>query len=90
MSDLTLATRELFIRPLVNQVHMRTPVVEELQRRNQVTYRGGLYIERLVTKAKMDGIVQEYAGSTEALTDQNALQTSLYLEVGTDASSVRS
>ena len=39
-ADLTKATRELFVRSLVDEVYMATPVVEELQRRRQVTYSG--------------------------------------------------
>ncbi|KPL25601.1 MAG: hypothetical protein AMJ75_00385 [Phycisphaerae bacterium SM1_79] len=69
MSDLTLATRELFVRALINEVHMKTPVVEELQRRNQVMYRGGKYLEQLVVKGTMEGLVQEYTVN-QALTDE--------------------
>ncbi|MHC4603987.1 MAG: phage major capsid protein [Planctomycetota bacterium] len=69
MSDLTQATRELFMRSLVDEVHMKTPVVEELRRRNKVTYKGGKYIERLVSYDNIDDLAQEY-GPNDALTNQ--------------------
>ena len=69
MADLTKATRELFIRSLVDEVYMATPVVEELQRRNQITYSGGKYIERLVDTDEIDDLMQEYTAGT-ALTDE--------------------
>ena len=69
MSDLSNATRELFIRTRVNEVYMKTPIVEDLQRRRQITYRGGKYIERLGVKATMEDLMQEY-GTNDALTDQ--------------------
>lgn len=59
-SDLTKATRELFIRSLVDEVYMATPVVEELQRRRQVSYKGGTYIERLTDNGTTEDLVQEY------------------------------
>lgn len=65
---MTKATRELFDRSLVNEVHMRTPFIEELKRRNQVTYKGGKYIEKLVDRAEIDSLWQEYTAN-EALTD---------------------
>lgn len=67
-TDLTKATRELFVRSLVDEIHMKTPVVEELQRRKQVNYSGGKYIERLVDTAEMDDLMQEYT-TNEALED---------------------
>ena len=67
--DLTKATRELFIRSLVDEVYMATPVVEELQRRNQITYTGGRFIERLVDTDEIDDLMQEYTPNT-ALTDE--------------------
>jgi hypothetical protein len=69
MSDLTLATRELFHRSLVDTVKMRTPVVEELERRNQITHSGGKYIERLVSYDNIDDLMQVY-DPNDALTDQ--------------------
>ncbi|MHC4061881.1 MAG: phage major capsid protein [Planctomycetota bacterium] len=69
MSDLTNATRELFVRSLVDEVYMRTPVVEMLQKKNKITYSGGKYIERLVTYDNMDDLWQEYTAN-QALTDQ--------------------
>lgn len=68
-ADLTKATRELFVRSKVDEIHMRTPVVEEMQRRNKVTYKGGRYIERLVTKANIDDLVQMYE-TNDTLIDQ--------------------
>ena len=69
MSDLDKATRELFIRSLVDEVFMATPVIETLKRRNQVSYSGGKYIERLVDTADIDDLVQEYTANT-ALRDE--------------------
>ena len=48
---------------------MATPVVEELQKRNQVSYTGGKYIERLVDTDEIDDLMQEYTANT-ALTDE--------------------
>ena len=69
LNDLSNATRELFIRSLVDEVYMATPVVEELQRRNQITYTGGKHIERLVDTAEIDDLMQEYSANS-ALTDE--------------------
>jgi len=68
-SDLTKATRELFVRSLKDEVAMATPVWEELQRRNQVTYSGGTSIKRLVDTDTMEDLVQEYSAN-DALTDE--------------------
>jgi len=68
-TDLEKATRELFVRSLVDQVHMRTPFIEELQRRHQVTHTGGKYIERLIDTADIDDIIQTY-DTNDALTDE--------------------
>jgi hypothetical protein len=68
-TDLTKATRELFLRTVEDQVLYSLPVVEELQRRNQVTYSGGLYVERLVDTDTLTSLVQEYTAN-EALTDE--------------------
>ncbi len=64
-ADLTKATRELFDRTLVDQVHMRTPVVEALQRNGQVksTFKGGKYIEKLIDTDTIDSEVQEYTAN---------------------------
>ena len=48
---------------------MHTPVVEELQRRRQITYKGGKYIERLTQMANIDDLMQEYTANS-ALTDE--------------------
>jgi len=69
MSDLTEATRELFVRTLKNQVFYKMPFYEELARRNKITFRGGKYIERLVVKDEMDDLAQAYTVN-EALTDE--------------------
>jgi len=68
--DVTLATRELFSRTLVDQVMWRTPVVEALQRNGQVksTFKGGKYIEKLIDTDTIESLVQEYTTNT-ALTD---------------------
>jgi len=69
LNDLSNATRELFIRSLVDEVYMATPVVEELQRRSQVSYTGGKYIERLVDTDEIDDLMQEYTAN-QSLTDE--------------------
>ena len=69
MSDLTNATRELFVRSLKNEVFMRTPFYDDLVARNKVTFRGGKYIERLVDIDEMDDLAQAYT-TNEALTDE--------------------
>lgn len=68
-TDLDKATRELFVKGLVDQVHMRTPVIEELQRREQVNHTGGKYIERLIDTADIDDLVQTYE-TNDSLTDE--------------------
>jgi len=68
-ADLTKATREMFIRSLVDEVYMATPVVEELQRRTQITYKGGTSIKRLVTMDTIEDLAQEYTANS-ALTDE--------------------
>ncbi len=68
-ADLTKATRELFDRTLVNQVMYRTPIIERLQRNNQITFDGGLDLRKLVDTETIEDIVQEYTVN-EALTDQ--------------------
>ena len=69
-ADLTKATRELFDRTLVDQVHMRTVFVEALQRNGQVTstFKGGKYIEKLIDTDTIESLVQAYTANT-ALTD---------------------
>jgi hypothetical protein len=68
-ADLTKATRELFVRTRDNQVYYRTPLVEELRRRNQITYKGGKYIEKLADTATTEDHWQEYSAN-DPLTDQ--------------------
>lgn len=68
-TDLEKSTRELFVKSLVNQVHMRTPFLEELQRRNQITHKAGKYIERLVDTQDVDDLVQTYVVN-DSLTDE--------------------
>lgn len=67
-NDLEKATRELFVRSYVDQIHMRTPFLEELQRRHQVTHKAGKYIERLVDTEDTDDLVQTYTVN-DSLTD---------------------
>jgi len=69
MADLAEATRELFDRSLKAEVFMRTPFLEELQRRRQITYKGGTSIKRLVDTGEMDDLGQAYKAN-EPLTDQ--------------------
>ncbi len=68
LDDLSNATRELFQRSMTDEVYMRTPFIEELQRRRQITVGGGKYVERLVDTAEIDSLVQEYT-TNQALTD---------------------
>lgn len=60
MSDLSNTTRELFVRSLVDQVFYKMPFLEELQRRRQITFTGGKYIERLVDTDEIDDQGQDY------------------------------
>jgi len=69
MADLAKATRELFDRSLVDEVYMATPVVEELQKRRQITHSGGKYVERLVTTGGMEDLMQMYTAN-QGLTDE--------------------
>ncbi len=68
-TDLDKATRELFVKGLVDQSIMRTPVIEELQRREQVTHSAGKYVERLIDTEDIDDLVQTYEVN-DALTDE--------------------
>jgi hypothetical protein len=68
LDDVGLATRELFVRSVKDQVYMRTPIIEELQRRSQITYSGGKYIERLVDVNEVNSLAQAYTAN-EALSD---------------------
>lgn len=68
-TDLDKATRELFVNGLVDQVHMRTPIIEELQRRRQVTHTAGKYVERLIDTDDIDDLVQTYE-TNDPLTDE--------------------
>ena len=68
MSDLTNATRELFVRSLKKEVFMKMPFYDELERRNQIKFSGGKYIERLVDFDEMDDLAQAYV-TNETLTD---------------------
>ncbi len=69
-ADVSLATRELFVRTLQTEVVMKTPFIEELQRRRQVKYKGGKYIEKLVdTDDDQSDMMQGYTANT-ALTDE--------------------
>jgi len=67
-NDLSLATRELFLRTVKAQTFMRMPVLEELLKRDKITYRGGKYIEALIDIAEMTELGQAYTVN-EALTD---------------------
>ena len=67
-ADTEKATRELFVRSYVDQIHMRVPFFEELQRRHQVTHKAGKYIERLIDTDDTDDLVQFYTVN-DSLTD---------------------
>ena len=69
MSDLTEATRELFIRSLKKEVFLRMPFYEELEKRNLITFKGGKYIEQLADMDEMDDLAQAYT-TNETLTDE--------------------
>jgi len=71
MSDLDLATRELFVRGEVDEVYYKTPFIDELERRKQITYKAGKYIERLLDTATTESQWQEYS-TNEALRDEKA------------------
>jgi len=67
--DVTLATRELFDRTLVDQVRMRVPLIEALERNGQVkkTFKGGKYIEKLIDTDTLESQVQEYTANSALL-----------------------
>lgn len=67
-NDLAQATRELFVRTYVDQIHMRLPFFEELQRRHQITHKAGKFIERLIDTEDVDDLVQFYTVN-DSLTD---------------------
>lgn len=69
MSDLTNATRELFVRTVDEHIWYPLPFYEELKRRNQITFAGGKYIEKLGVVDEMDDLAQSYT-MNEALTDE--------------------
>ncbi len=69
MSDLTEATRELFVRSLKKEVFLRMPFYEELEKRSLITFRGGKFIERLTDMDEMDDLAQAYT-TNETLTDE--------------------
>ena len=69
MSDLTEATRELFVRSLKKEVFLRMPFYEELERRGLITFKGGRFIERLTDFDEMDDLAQAYT-TNETLTDE--------------------
>lgn len=68
-NDLTLATRSLFDRTMVDQVFLRMPFLEELQRRSQITFKGGKFVEKLIDTDEIDDLVQMYS-TNEALRDE--------------------
>lgn len=70
MSDLTEATRELFVRSLKKEVFLRIPFYEELSKRSLIKFRGGKYIERLTDMDEMDDLAQAYT-TNETLTDES-------------------
>lgn len=63
-ADLSKATRELFIRSLIDQVFMATPIVEKLWTGKRVNFKGGTQIERLMDKDTIDSEVQTYSANT--------------------------
>jgi hypothetical protein len=67
-TDLSAATRELHVRSVVDQVYCRVAFLEELERRGQITYKGGKYIDRLVDTDEIDDQGQDYT-ENEPLTD---------------------
>lgn len=69
MSDLTEATRELFVRSLKKEVFLRIPFYEELEKRSLITFRGGRFIERLTDMDEMDDLAQAYT-TNQTLTDE--------------------
>ncbi len=69
MADLNLATRELFIRSLVHEVYQRSPILDDLQKRNQIIVRGGKTIDRNVIKDDLESLAQDYS-ENDVLTDE--------------------
>lgn len=69
MSDLDLATRELFVRGVVNECYYKTPFIDELERRKQITYKAGKYIERLQDYQSGESMWQDYS-TNEPLRDE--------------------
>ena len=67
-ADLALVTRELMIKSMINEVYLRMPFIEELQKRNQIITKGGLTIDRIVDKEEIDDLAQSYT-MKETLTD---------------------
>ncbi len=63
-ADLSLATRELFVRSLVDQVFMATPLIEKLWSGKKVTFKGGTQIERLMDTDTIDTEVQAYTANS--------------------------
>jgi len=57
------------VRSVVDQVFYKTPFIEELQRRRQITHSAGKYVERLVDTENIDGLMQVYT-TNQPLTDE--------------------
>jgi len=72
-NDLSLATRELYLRSLVHEVYERSPILDDLQKRNQIITRGGKTIDRSVVKSTLTSTAQNYLETT-ALTDEQTDQ----------------
>lgn len=63
-ADLSLATRNLVIRALKNQVFIGTPFFDELASRNKIITHGGKAIDKIVDKDEMDDLAQFYSENT--------------------------
>ena len=61
MSNLTEATRELFIRSVKDEVFMKTPFLDDLLSRKKITFSGGTSIKQLVKfRDGLGDIAQDY------------------------------
>ncbi len=60
MSDLSIATRELWNRTVVDQIYMATPFVDDLVQRKKVTFSGGTEIKRPMVRDTMEDLMQVY------------------------------
>ncbi len=68
-TDLEKATRDMFNRTFIDQVPMRIPFYEALQRRHLITHKAGKGIEALHDTETLESLVQTYTVN-DSLTDE--------------------